>query len=264
MKKILLAAALILTMAAGQASAFTVTGPATQPVTMFVTGVTTTFPLTASTVDTWGIFQVTSLISNTTSETVWSSSSTDHLYGAIWGLVDAPSSTTSPYQVQKGQFAIFESATNKYIDLLSSSDAINGNPLLALNTLFGSTSVLNGNFAPDVIPDTVTGTTMVTNSSAQFTPASGDGKAYLNVTDPTSPTAGTQNAQFDSNLQNGGSDLFFEFSFNTRNVPSGWGANIASASINGTVVPEPGTMALLGFGMLGLAIFGKRRMNKEA
>lgn len=29
-------------------------------------------------------------------------------------------------------------------------------------------------------------------------------------------------------------------------------------------VPEPGTMMLLGIGMLGLAVFGKRRMNKEA
>lgn len=28
-------------------------------------------------------------------------------------------------------------------------------------------------------------------------------------------------------------------------------------------VPEPGTMALLGAGLLGLAIFGKRRLNKE-
>lgn len=29
-------------------------------------------------------------------------------------------------------------------------------------------------------------------------------------------------------------------------------------------VPEPGTMMLLGMGMLGLAVFGKRRMNKES
>lgn len=31
-----------------------------------------------------------------------------------------------------------------------------------------------------------------------------------------------------------------------------------------TAVPEPGTMMLLGFGMFGLAIYGKRRMNKDA
>ena len=34
--------------------------------------------------------------------------------------------------------------------------------------------------------------------------------------------------------------------------------------ISSNPVPEPGTMMLLGMGMLGLAIYGKRRMNKEA
>lgn len=41
-----------------------------------------------------------------------------------------------------------------------------------------------------------------------------------------------------------------------------------SASYNANVtvapVPEPGTMVLLGAGLLGLAIYGKRRMNKDA
>ncbi|MDD2898784.1 MAG: PEP-CTERM sorting domain-containing protein [Desulfuromonadaceae bacterium] len=39
--------------------------------------------------------------------------------------------------------------------------------------------------------------------------------------------------------------------------------NIETAPIT-TPVPEPGTMMLLGAGMFGLAIYGKRRMNKDA
>ncbi len=35
-------------------------------------------------------------------------------------------------------------------------------------------------------------------------------------------------------------------------------------SASSTTVPEPGTMMLLGLGIFGLAIFGKRRMNKDA
>jgi hypothetical protein len=38
----------------------------------------------------------------------------------------------------------------------------------------------------------------------------------------------------------------------------------SSFDLEVTPVPEPGTMVLLGVGMAGLVIFGKRRMNKEA
>ena len=49
----------------------------------------------------------------------------------------------------------------------------------------------------------------------------------------------------------------------TSNSPSGalWEYELAPAP---APVPEPGTMMLLGAGMLGLAIYGKRRMNNKA
>jgi hypothetical protein len=45
------------------------------------------------------------------------------------------------------------------------------------------------------------------------------------------------------------------------------GASITSTrnfEVSIAPVPEPGTMMLLGIGLGGLALFGKRRMNKEA
>jgi len=39
---------------------------------------------------------------------------------------------------------------------------------------------------------------------------------------------------------------------------------LLSGDLTNTPVPEPGTMMLLGIGMLGMAVYGKRRMNKQA
>jgi hypothetical protein len=40
-------------------------------------------------------------------------------------------------------------------------------------------------------------------------------------------------------------------------------SHILEVNGDSTTVPEPGTMMLLGFGMLGLAIYGKRRANNK-
>lgn len=53
-------------------------------------------------------------------------------------------------------------------------------------------------------------------------------------------------------------------SFGTGYVINGIGKFSHNGELGDTTpVPEPGTMVLLGAGMLGLAIFGKRRMNRD-
>jgi len=70
---------------------------------------------------------------------------------------------------------------------------------------------------------------------------------------------------------NNGSDLQRFMGDTAMTRPNDWGGfdwswnnRIDFENTAVAPVPEPGTMMLLGIGMGGLALFGKRRMNKEA
>ena len=88
---------------------------------------------------------------------------------------------------------------------------------------------------------------------------------FPGTTAPGSTPQGTHlmgTATYDfGGLAGGGLDL------GGKNIILAWETTCANDVVYEQVnnpVPEPGTMMLLGFGMLGLAVYGKRRMNKEA
>jgi hypothetical protein len=92
----------------------------------------------------------------------------------------------------------------------------------------------------------------------------GTGSALLDVTGGS--TAATLNTNSYLNPTTG---LYDDISLaNTFSIlhsaPAGalgW-AIVSSDPLNVTAVPEPGTFALLGIGLMGMALFGKRKMNK--
>lgn len=133
---------------------------------------------------------------------------------------------------------INQTAANPQLDLIDVKLFLGGNGTSALNNFSQLGTQIYGFDAGDVV-----------HTNYLLNPGSGGGDIFMFI--PTSLFAGHLGSEFFTlyskfDLANDG---FEEWAVNTVNSPP---------------VPEPGTMMLLGIGMLGLAVFGKRRMNKES
>lgn len=262
MKKKILLTVLMLAMSAAQSFGFglgSYQGPIEMKLAGFTKSADTSYAYTGSETivapgETWGVFSLSSVTDPISSNNVWSQSAGDFVYGIVYGLYDHAYGTgTNGFTIEQvgGQFALYASATpvNLSVPGPSSRTAVD-----QFTGITGGTLLLKGDFVSGIQPGSPA--TIVQDVTSTQAPANGKGIGYGDV------TGGTFYNAFNSNSMNG-HDLLFDFTVQFPPLGSLWDQRI-NDPVTGNVVPEPGTMVLLGFGMLGMAIYGKRRMsNKE-
>ena len=130
------------------------------------------------------------------------------------------------------------------------ANAVDGTPWL--NLLGGSTGVFCAGAAANC-----TLQSFITAGSLLVIGA-GSGSGFLDV-DMTG--AGLANSSFDTNTQPLGHDITLGSSFNSASATGAFAAS-GSLDMRGVTIPEPESLALLGIGLLGLAM--TRRGRKQA
>jgi hypothetical protein len=232
--------------------------------------------------DAWGIFKVTGiydLVANPLWET---GSAPEELVGIYWGIDDDYLAvTTGGYELEavKGHMAI-------YYDNAKDFDPMGGpglrNPAFNTNVMpvgtpqYPTVNPITGTgglfFSADFVPGVKWGDGNVANDhityssvlTATDTPFTAKGNFYMDI------TGGDYAWMFDSDGyaltdDSGGTakrDLFAQFDAKSPGDYN-WLAN-SEDPVLGHAVPEPGTMLLLGSGLLALAGFGRKKLNKKS
>lgn len=246
MKKVLAAAALAVALTAGQSYGFALPNDYVGPVSLIINpGYTQTDNGT-----TWGIFNISSIVTLTNGVAY----SQSNIYGYLDNFTDYGGAGTSIYSTG-GIFKIFQH-TEALTNLTFNSTTPTKTEVFDLITT--SDLLLGGVFGYGVKTEDTDVTLIQTLTSAVGDPARYDGKGYADVTE------GDFALRFDSDYfevaENVYRDLDVRFVANTEDFSTYWDYQITGPAY-GAAVPEPSTMMLLGLGMFGLAVYGKRRMD---
>lgn len=233
--------------------------------------------------DNWGVANITDIFDldlGPFADAVWSAGDNgEHIRLIFYGLDitswagDPGGFTTGPANVTVGGMPIPVVGLDLWLwdeDLAGYVDFVDAGPGARVAydtypTVSGSNAGLQGSFlfAPgiDAIGSLTDGNTYGTSS-----PPTGQGAGYLDAIPGSGALADLVNTDGFSVPPFGNRDIFFQFNFR---VP-GMGDPVTEFQlysedpILGSAIPEPGTMLLLGSGLIGLAGFGRRKFFKKS